>query len=126
MIKRNLKDPAVQQTLYRAHGGADAWMVITPPDLRGLDFWAHAVLQPGRTIEAHIDPYEEVYFILSGQGEMMVGEETEPVGPMDSIYLPAGVPHALTNTGDEELKIMVAAAPPIRDYIEARQGRSDA
>ena len=112
---RDFDDQEVQRTFYRAHGGADAWMIITAPDLRGMDFLAHAVLSPGHMIEAHIDPYEEIYFILEGQGLIRVGDEEKPVRPMDATYLPAGVPHALTNTGASDLKILVVAAPPVRD-----------
>lgn len=121
MIKRNVEDEIVKRTFYQAHGGALARMIITAPDLRGMDFLAHAILEPGRTIEAHIDPYEEIYIVIEGKGEITVGDETEPVGPLDSTYLPAGVPHALTNTGQERLVILVVAAPPIRDLIRTME-----
>lgn len=121
MIKRNVEDEIVKKTFYQAHGGALARMIITAPDLRGMDFLAHAILQPGKTIESHIDPYEEIYIVIEGSGEITVGLETEPVGPLDSTYLPAGVPHALTNTGNEPLVILVVAAPPIRDLLQVKQ-----
>lgn len=92
-------------------------MILFAPDLRSMDFLAHAVLPPGRTIEPHVDPYEEIYFVLSGQGLMRVGGEEALVGPLDATYLPAQIPHALTNTGDEDLVILVVAAPPIRDLM---------
>jgi len=118
VIKRNVEDEEVRRTFYQAHGGALARMIITAPDLRGMDFLAHASLAPGREIEDHLDPYEEIYFVLQGRGSMRVGTEIQEVGPLDAVYLPAGVPHGLTNTGPEELTILVVAAPPIRDLIE--------
>ncbi len=118
MIKRNVFDPEVLNTQYRAHGGADAWMVITAPDLRGMDFLARAVLKPGATIEPHIDPYEEIYIVLSGTGVIRVGDEEAEVEPLDATYLPAGLPHSLTNTGEKDLEILVVAAPPIRDLLK--------
>jgi mannose-6-phosphate isomerase-like protein (cupin superfamily) len=117
MIKRNVEDEEVRRTFYQAHGGALARMIITAPDLRGMDFLAHASLGPGKEIEDHVDPYEEIYFILQGKGLMRVGPEAQEVGPMDAVYLPAGIPHGLTNIGSEELTILVVAAPPIRDLI---------
>ncbi len=117
MISRNVEDEEVKKTFYQAHGGALARMIITAPDLRGMDFLAHAVLAPGKEIEAHVDPYEEIYFVLEGKGRIRVGQESREVGPMDATYLPAGVPHALLNTGEEDLVILVVAAPPIRDMI---------
>ncbi len=115
MITRNVEDEEVKATFYQAHGGALARMIITAPDLRGMDFLAHAVLAPGKEIEAHVDPYEEIYFVLEGQGLMSVGQESREVGPLDATYLPAGIPHALLNIGDQDLVILVVAAPPIRD-----------
>ena len=117
MITRNVEDEEVKATFYQAHGGALARMIITSPDLRGMDFLAHAILAPGKEIEAHVDPYEEIYFVLEGMGLMMVGDESREVGPMDATYLPARVPHALRNTGTQDLIILVVAAPPIRDLL---------
>ncbi|MBW2618854.1 MAG: cupin domain-containing protein [Deltaproteobacteria bacterium] len=114
MISRNIEDEEVRRTFYQAHGGADAWMLITAPDLKGMDFLAHAVLAPGNTIEAHVDPYEEIYFILEGNGLIRVGDEEKKVKPMDATYLPAGIPHALANTGEADLRILIVAAPPVR------------
>ena len=121
MITRNVEDEEVKRTFYQAHGGALARMIITAPDLRGMDFLAHAILAPGKEIEAHIDPYEEIYFVLEGRGLMSVGQESREVGPLDATYLPAGIPHALLNTGDKDLVILVVAAPPIRDLIRKRE-----
>ena len=121
MITRNVEDEEVKRTFYQAHGGALARMIITAPDLRGMDFLAHAILAPGKEIEAHIDPYEEIYFVLEGRGLMSVGQESREVGPLDATYLPAGIPHALLNTGEKDLVILVVAAPPIRDLIRKRE-----
>jgi mannose-6-phosphate isomerase-like protein (cupin superfamily) len=117
MLKRNVEDEEVKATFYQAHEGALARMILTAPDLRGMDFLAHAILEPGRTIESHIDPYEEIYIVLEGTGKISVGDDTKPVKPLDCTYLPAGIPHALTNDGDENLVILVVAAPPIRDLV---------
>jgi quercetin dioxygenase-like cupin family protein len=110
MIVRNINHPEVVQTGYIAHGGAAACMLLDSRVLEGLLFFAHAVLKPGREIEAHVDPYEEVYYLLSGRGVMAVGEERQEVTAGDAIWLPRGVPHSLTNDGDEDCVILVAAA----------------
>jgi mannose-6-phosphate isomerase-like protein (cupin superfamily) len=38
-----------------------------------------------------------------------VGRETSDVKPGDAIHIPAGEYHELTNTGDEELTLLVVA-----------------
>jgi quercetin dioxygenase-like cupin family protein len=110
MIVRNIDHPEVVQTRYIAHNGAEACMLLDRRSLEGLLFFAHAVLKPGREIEAHVDPYEEVYYLLSGRGVMTVGEERQEVTAGDAIWLPYGVPHSLINDGDEDCVILVAAA----------------
>jgi len=54
---------------------------------------------------------EEIYYILEGQGQMRVGEETAAVGPGDAIAIPPGSPHQITNTGPRTLKFLCCCAP---------------
>ncbi len=110
MIVRNINHPEVIQTRYIAHNGAEACMLLDRRLLEGLLFFAHAVLKPGKEIEVHVDPYEEVYYLLSGRGVMTVGDERQKVTAGDAIWLPCGVPHGLINDGDEDCVILVVAA----------------
>ena len=98
-----------------AHGGAVATMLLDSSVLQGILFFAFAVLKPGKVIELHTDPYEEIYYLLRGQGVMRVGDEEEKVNVGDAIWLPYGVPHSLTNDGDEDCIILVTAAMPRSD-----------
>ena len=112
MIVRNVDDPVVQETTYRAHGGGIARMVITSRFLKSMEFFAWAVLPAGNTIEEHVDPVEEVYFILQGGGLMKVGDEEREVKGWDAIWIPAGEPHRLINTGKEATYFICVAAYP--------------
>lgn len=111
MLVRNLADEAVQETMYIAHGGASATMALDARDLKHLGFFAHAVLQPGRVIEAHRDPMEEIYFIYRGRGIMVVDGEERTVREGDAIHLPIGSLHALHNDSPADLEILVVASP---------------
>jgi mannose-6-phosphate isomerase-like protein (cupin superfamily) len=111
MIVRNLKDKEVLETTYIAHGGAVARMVLDQRTLKEIGFLASAILDKGRKIESHTDPMEEIYFIIMGEGEMSVGDETRHVIPGDAIWIPAGEAHALRNTGEDPLFLMVVASP---------------
>ena len=110
MIVRHLKDKEVLETTYRAHGGGIAQMILDQGTLKEIGFFACATLEEGKELEAHVDPMEEIYFILSGEGEMTVGEETRHVGPGDAIWIPAGDVHRLQNTGEEVCFILVVAS----------------
>lgn len=86
-------------------------MLFDRRTLQDLLFLAEASLQPGRTIEAHIDPYEEIYFILSGTGRMRVGDEARSVSGGDAVWIPVGAVHELVNDGDAECRFLVVAGP---------------
>lgn len=111
MIVRNIKDKEVMDTTYLAHNGAIAQMILDRRTLKEIGFLATARLAPGRRIEPHIDPMEEIYFIMDGEGEMGVDEETKYVVPGDAIWIPTGSSHGLANTGNEDLVILVIASP---------------
>ena len=112
MIVRNVDDPVVEKTTYRAHGGGVARMVITSQFLRSMEFFAWAVLPAGNVIEEHVDAVEEIYFILRGGGLMRVGEDEQEVKEWDAIWIPAGVPHRLINNRDEATYFICVAAYP--------------
>ena len=110
MIVRNLRDKAVMETTYLAHGGAIAQMILDQRTLKEIGFLAIATLAPGKLIEAHVDPMEEIYFVVSGSGEMGVDDESQQVGPGDATWIPTGSSHYLLNNGDEDLVILVVAS----------------
>ncbi len=114
MIVRNLNDPEVIRTSYIAHGGALARMVMTSSFLQGMEFLAYAILPPGHEIEEHIDPVEEIYFVLKGRGIMRVEDDEREVRERDAIWIPAGSAHSLRNHTQEKMEILVIAAYPRR------------
>jgi len=112
MIIRNLATEEVRRRWYVAHGGGTATMLFDSTELEGLLFLAHAILKPSKTLELHVDPYEEIYYILAGQGLMRVGDDEQQVSAGDATWLPFGVAHSLTNNGTEDCVVLVAAAMP--------------
>ena len=112
MIVRNIGQEEVQQRFYTAHGGGIATMLLDSSELQGMLFFAWAMLKPGKVLEAHIDPYEEIYYLLQGEGTMTVGDEQRKVSAGDAIWLPHSIPHSLVNDGEENCMIVVAAAMP--------------
>lgn len=63
------------------------------------------------------EDFEEVYYIISGQGVMQwEGQDgrmrEEPVGPGDTIFMPVGVPkHQLFNNADEKIVLVACGCP---------------
>jgi mannose-6-phosphate isomerase-like protein (cupin superfamily) len=111
LIVRSLTDREVLETTYIAHGGAIAQMILDQRVLREIGFLAIAMLEKGKTIEPHVDPMEEIYFIYSGEGEIAVDGESRHVSTGEAIWIPTGSVHSLTNSGEQELYILVVASP---------------
>jgi mannose-6-phosphate isomerase-like protein (cupin superfamily) len=120
MLLRNLEHPEVKQTIYRAHGGGVAHMVLTHPRLATMMFLAHASVPPGEMLEGHRDPMEEIYIIQTGRGRMQVDDDLTDVKPGDAIHIPIGSFHELTNIGDEVLEILVVAGLIPGEQIQTR------
>ncbi len=73
---------------------------------------AEETLPPGASVTPHRhEVLEEIYYILSGQGIMNIGDEEQAVGAGDAIYIPKHHRHTLTNTGDEAMKILLVCGP---------------
>ena len=66
--------------------------------LERLHGFARHALQGRKTSDYHQhDNLEQVYYVLSGRGEVLFGEERFPVTEGDAIYLPPGVHHQMFN-----------------------------
>jgi quercetin dioxygenase-like cupin family protein len=69
---------------------------------------------PGETVRpAHSHPNgEEVIYILSGSGRVMIDGKVEDVTAGAAVLFPQGDIHMLQNSGTEEMKVACFFAPP--------------
>lgn len=65
----------------------------------------------GGQVPWHNQEQEEVYFIVSGSGEVCLGEERRPLLAGQAAYIPPRVFHQLTNTGSEPLVMLYVYSP---------------
>jgi len=68
-------------------------------------------LNPGEEIMQHSHEYEEVYFILSGEGTMALDGETIHLEKNLSVYVPSNAKHGQKNDGQEPLIIHCSLSP---------------
>jgi mannose-6-phosphate isomerase-like protein (cupin superfamily) len=61
---------------------------------------------------------EELYFVLDGTALIEVDETTFKLGERDTLVVPAGSWHRLTNIGSGPLTFLVVAAPPVQGDAE--------
>ena len=76
---------------------------------------AHAIVKPGNASLSHrIKTSSEIYYILKGSGRMYVDEESEDVGPSDTIYVRPDAIQYIENTGDADLVFLCIVYPSWR------------
>lgn len=64
----------------------------------------------GPPLHVH-DGEEEAFYVLSGRGVFVVGDDRRELGAGDFVLVPRGAPHALARLGDDELRMLVITSP---------------
>ena len=100
---------------YRDHTGArpekffKSTLAESPHLLLGLN-----CLEPGQAQAVHAHAAQDkFYFVVEGQGEFTVGEETCVAGAGVAVWAPAGVAHGVANRGSQRLVVLVGIAPGV-------------
>ena len=62
-------------------------------------------MAPGDAIPLHTHETDEVVFVVHGEGSYRLGSETTPVADGSVVFVPAGTPHGLHNTGPHPLAL---------------------
>jgi quercetin dioxygenase-like cupin family protein len=70
----------------------------------------YSVFTPGTTLAPVRHETEEVAYVVAGQGQLLLDDGALAFAAGDALHIPAGVWHAVSNTGDEDA-IMVFGFP---------------
>jgi quercetin dioxygenase-like cupin family protein len=91
--------------------GSWSRMVLNDKSLGGnTASLGYSVFTPGCVTAMVSHQTEEVAYVLSGSGELRLDGESVPFAAGQGLFVPAGVWHAVANTGDEDV-IMVFGFP---------------
>jgi mannose-6-phosphate isomerase-like protein (cupin superfamily) len=66
------------------------------------------ILHPGSAIGYHLQQQDEIYYIISGTGEMQMNGKSFPVKAGDALLTRPGSSHGLKQTGGGDLAIIIA------------------
>ena len=78
----------------------------------------HVTLKAGVANPRHCHrTCEEVLYLLRGTLTHTLGDESFPMGPGDTISIPAGVFHNGVNTGAEDAEMIVVYDTATRDFV---------
>ncbi|MGE5814604.1 MAG: cupin domain-containing protein [Acidobacteriota bacterium] len=84
-------------------------------DIKDLPFvFRKRALHPGSGIGHHQQKEDEIYYVLSGKGELTLDGKRSDVGPGTAILTRVGSTHSLRQVGAEDLVIIIVypnAAP---------------
>ena len=65
------------------------------------------ILHPGSSIGYHLQEKQEIYYIISGSGELTMNGKIIPVTTGDAILTMPGSSHGLKQTGGNDLAVLI-------------------
>lgn len=68
------------------------------------------LIPPGRAPD-HFHTYDEVIYVLEGQGMLEIDGEQAPLSAGSCVHLPARLVHCLANTGESEMRVLGVFRP---------------
>lgn len=87
----------------------DSGMVIEeagPPAAAPWPFTAARFeVPPGATSELDVHDVVELWMVRTGTGTVVSGDTTVPIAPGSMVYFASRVPHQVTNTGTDRLRL---------------------
>lgn len=100
-----------------AAGVTMQWLMEDAVDARAGLSLARMTVAPGVTSPAHRHPdCSEAVHLLEGHVEQRRGDDWVPLGPGDTLLIPAGAVHQTRNSGAETAILMVAYSSGARIY----------
>ncbi|MCB9457040.1 MAG: cupin domain-containing protein [Anaerolineaceae bacterium] len=92
-------------------GGSWSRMVLNDKSVSGNQgSLGYSIFTPGTVLSPVAHEVEELAIVIAGTGELRLEEDVIHYAPGDALFIPAGVWHAVANTGNEDV-IMVFAFP---------------
>ena len=91
--------------------GSWSRMLVTAERVDGnASSLGYSVFTPGTVLTPVKHETEEVAYVVAGSGELRLESEAVPFRKGDAVHIPAGVWHAVANTGDTDV-VMVFGFP---------------
>jgi mannose-6-phosphate isomerase-like protein (cupin superfamily) len=86
----------------------DTYFLVDPKDSPSQRLtMGHTTIYPTGTTTGHThDNMEEVYYVISGEGVMVVGEDEFEIKPGDGLYVPPGAFHTTYQKGNQPLTVL--------------------
>lgn len=117
IIERNWRD----QIPYMGHIAAIIWPFYraedseNPAEIARLkvmnSFVKHGLQGRQQSDHHHHTNIEQMYYILRGSGQMLLGDEKHSIREGDAVYVPVNLPHQAFNESDEWMEHLIVSCP---------------
>ena len=71
----------------------------------------HLAIKAGESLVPHITPVDVIFFVLEGEIDVRIGDETITVGKENLVESPKDIVHCLSNSSDALARILVLKTP---------------
>lgn len=92
--------------------------VLNTGDIIGKKFYTRnemeavqITIKPGGHLKSHTTPVDVLFIVIKGIAELDIGDETIILERLQSVESPKNIPHAVRNTGDADMEILVLKTP---------------
>jgi quercetin dioxygenase-like cupin family protein len=103
-------------------GGSWSRMVVTDRSVNGnTSSLGYSVFTPGTATAPVAHETEEVAYVLNGSGELRLDSDAVAFTAGDGLFIPAGVWHAVANTGAEDVAMVFGFPHPDYPPTQRRQ-----
>jgi len=84
----------------------DARKMCMRPDIELI----HLNFTPGETLDKHANPFDVIFYVVEGSGELEIGDGKKLIEKDTAIEVPANVMRGWKNTGTGNLRVLVIKA----------------
>ncbi len=102
-------------------GSGTTRQVLIGPDEAPHFAMRRFIMEPGGGMPRHTNTVEHEQYVLRGEAEIGIGEETFRVRQGDVVFMPAGTPHWYKATGHGPFEFL-CVVPNLPDRIEMLEG----
>ena len=92
---------------HNGTGMSTAYRISDVAPNRAMEF-RKRVMHPGASIGLHVIAHDEVYYVVSGQGDVTTDGVTTRMGPGDTAYLYDGGNVGIAQVGDADLVLIIS------------------
>lgn len=92
---------------HNGTGMSTAYRISDVAPNRAMEF-RKRVMHPGSSIGLHVIAHDEVYYVISGEADVISDGVTTRMGPGDTAYLYDGGDVGITQVGAEDLVLIIA------------------